>query len=176
LGVGQAVTPTDVETFFDKDDIIVSKTDVKGRITYANQTFCQIAGYSEAELMGQPHNIIRHPDMPRAVFKLLWDTIAEGREVFAYVKNMARNGDYYWVFAHVTPSFDQHKKTIGYHSSRRVPDPKIVKTAIIPVYSAVLQEERRHRNGQTALAESFKMVLDVLKSKNVTYDEFIFSL
>jgi PAS domain S-box-containing protein len=176
LGVGQTVTPTDVEVFFDKDDIIVSKTDLKGRITYANQTFCHIAGYSEAELLGQPHSIIRHPDMPRAVFKLLWDTIAEGREVFAYVKNMARSGDYYWVFAHVTPSFDQNGKTIGYHSSRRIPDPKIIETAIIPVYSAVLQEERRHRNGQAALSASFKLVLDVLKSKNVTYDEFIFSL
>jgi PAS domain S-box-containing protein len=66
-----AVKPTDVEEFFDRNDIIVSKTDLKGRITYANQTFCHIAGLSEAELMGQPHSIIRHPDMPRAVFKLL---------------------------------------------------------------------------------------------------------
>jgi PAS domain S-box-containing protein len=174
--VGQSVMPTDVELFFDKGDIIVSKTDLKGRITYANQTFCQIAGYSEAELMGQPHSIIRHPDMPRAVFKLLWDTLFEGREVFAYVKNMARNGAYYWVFAHVTPSFDQSKKIIGFHSSRRVPDRKIIKTEIIPVYSAVLQEERRHRNGKDALAASFKLIADVLQSKNISYDEFIFSL
>jgi PAS domain S-box-containing protein len=175
-GMGQHVMPTDVEVFFDKDDIIVSKTDLKGRITYANQTFCHIAGYTEAELMGQPHNIIRHPDMPRAVFKLLWDTLFEGREVFAYVKNMAKSGAYYWVFAHVTPSFDQNRKVVGYHSSRRVPDRKIIETTITPVYSAVLQEERRHRNGQAALAAGFKMVVDVLKSKNMTYDEFIFSL
>ena len=170
------MTPTDVEVFFDKGDIIVSKTDLKGRITYANQTFCQIAGYSEAELMGQPHSIIRHPDMPRAVFKLLWDTLFEGREIFAYVKNMARSGAYYWVFAHVTPSFDQDKKIIGFHSSRRVPDRKIVETQIIPVYAAVLKEERKHRNGQAALAASFKLVADVLQSKNMGYDEFIFSL
>jgi PAS domain S-box-containing protein len=170
------ITPTDVEVFFDQDDIIVSKTDPKGRITYANRTFCQIAGYSEAELLGQPHNIIRHPDMPRAVFKLLWDTLFEGREVFAYVKNMAKSGDYYWVFAHVTPSFDRNKKIVGFHSSRRVPDRKTVETAIIPVYSAMLNEERRHRNGQAALAASFKMVVDLLKSKNMPYDEFIFSL
>lgn len=174
--MGEAVTPTDVEVFFDNDDIIVSKTDLKGRITYANQTFCRIAGYSEAELMGQPHSIIRHPDMPRAVFKLLWDTLAEGREVFAYVKNMAKSGNYYWVFAHVTPSFDRDKKIVAYHSNRRVPDRKIIETAIVPVYAAVLQEERRHRNGQTALAAGSKLVADVLKSKNVTYDEFIFAL
>ena len=174
--MAQTITPTDVEVFFAKDDIIVSKTDLKGRITYANQTFCQIAGYSEAELLGQPHSIIRHPDMPRAVFKLLWDTLAEGREVFAYVKNMARNGDYYCVFAHVTLSFDHNKKIVGYRSSRRVPDRKIVETAIMPVYAAVLQEERRHHNGQAALSASFKLVVDVLQSKKLTYDEFIFSL
>ena len=173
--VGQTVTPSDIEVFFNKGDLIVSKTDVKGRITYANRTFCDICGYSEAELLGAPHSIIRHPDMPRAVFKLLWDTLFEGREVFAYVKNMARSGAYYWVFAHVTPSFDLDKKIIGFHSNRRVPDPKIVAT-IAPVYSAVLQEERRHHNGQAALAAGFKMVGDFLQSKNMSYDEFIFSL
>jgi hypothetical protein len=114
--------------------------------------------------------------MPRAVFKLLWDTLLEGREVFAYVKNMAKSGDYYWVFAHVTPTFDQDKRIIGFHSSRRVPDRKILETAIAPVYSTVLQEERRHRNGQTALSASFRLVVEFLKSKNMTYDEFIFSL
>jgi len=111
------VEPTNTEIFFEEDDIIVSKTDLKGRITYANQTFCRIAGYSEAELLGQPHSIIRHPDMPRAVFKLLWDTLVEGREIFAYVKNMAKNGIYYWVFAHVTPSYDDNRNVIVFHSS-----------------------------------------------------------
>ena len=76
--------------------------------------------------MGQPHSIIRHPDMPRAVFKLLWDTVIEGREIFAYVKNKAKNGDFYWVFAHVTPSYDNDRRIIGFHSNRRVPDPKVV--------------------------------------------------
>ena len=100
------IRPTGKEVFFPAGELIVSKTDLKGRITYANSTFCHIAGYSEAELLGQPHSIIRHPDMPRAVFRLVWDTIAAGREIFGYVKNMARSGDHYWVFAHVTPSFD----------------------------------------------------------------------
>ena len=170
------VTPTDVEVFFDQNDIIVSKTDLKGRITYANRTFCDVAGYAESELLGQPHNIIRHPDMPRAVFKLLWDVVLDGREVFAYVKNMAKNGDYYWVFAHVTPSLNRNKRIVGFHSSRRVPDRKILDTTIIPLYAAVLQEERRHRNGQAELAAGYALVLDHLKSKNMTYDEFIFSL
>jgi PAS domain S-box-containing protein len=78
-----AVTPSGVERTFGEDEIIVSKTDVKGRITYANQVFLRVAGYTERELLGQPHNIIRHPDMPRCVFKLLWDTLEAKREIFA---------------------------------------------------------------------------------------------
>ncbi len=91
--VKPVAVPTDKE-LFSQDEIIVSKTDLKGRITYANRTFCRIAGYTEAEALGEPHSIVRHPDMPRAVFKLLWDTIFGGR-AFAYVKNMAKTGDYY---------------------------------------------------------------------------------
>ena len=101
--------PTGRERMFGEDEIIVSKTDLKGRITYANSVFLRVAGYAEEDVLGQPHSMIRHPGMPRAVFKLLWETIAGGREIFAYVKNMARDGDHYWVFAHVTPSFDNRR-------------------------------------------------------------------
>src|SRR5580704_8741733 len=95
-----AVRPTGRERTFPEDEIIASKTDVKGVITYANRTFMEVSLYSEEELLGQPHSIVRHPDMPRCVFKLLWDTIQKGDEIFAYVKNMCKNGDFYWVFAH----------------------------------------------------------------------------
>lgn len=170
------VTPTDAEVFFPDDEIIVSKTDLKGRLTYVNRTFWQIADYSEAELLGQPHSIIRHPDMPRAVFKLLWDTILEGREIFAYVKNMSRTGNYYWVFAHVTPSYDKNKKIIGFHSNRRVPNRDTIKNTIAPIYSTLLNEENRHKNGQQALAAGFDCLVNFLKSKDTTYDQFMFSL
>ncbi len=172
----KTITPTDVEVFFKSEDIIVSKTDLKGRITYVNQTFCHIAGFTEAELVGQPHSIIRHPHMPRAVFKLLWDTIIDGREIFAYVKNMSRNGDYYWVLAHVTPSYDAGRKIIGYHSNRRVPDRDIVRKTIVPIYEATLQEENKHKNGQQALAAGFDFLVNFVKSRNTTYDALIFSL
>ncbi len=175
FAVKQAVAPTSVEVFFDPDDIIVSKTDLKGRITYANKVFTDICGYSEAELIGQPHSIVRHPDMPRCVFKLLWDTLAEGREIFAYVKNMTRRGDYYWVFAHVTPSFDAAGKVIGYHSNRRVPDRRVI-AALAPVYQQLADVEARHRNGKDGLAASARHMTDFVKSKNVSYDQFIFSL
>lgn len=172
----QVITPTNTERFFDDKEIIVSKTDLKGRMTYVNETFCKIAEYTEAELIGEPHSLIRHPDMPRAVFKLLWDTIMDGREIFAYVKNMAKTGDYYWVLAHVTPSYDASRKIIGYHSNRRAPDPGIVRNTIVPLYDSVLREEKQHRNGQQALAASFEFLVNFVKSKNTTYDALIFAL
>jgi PAS domain S-box-containing protein len=74
------INPTGRETFFRESELIVSKTDLKGRLTYANGVFCRMAGYRESELIGQPHSIIRHPDMPRSVFRLLWETIEARRE------------------------------------------------------------------------------------------------
>jgi PAS domain S-box-containing protein len=112
-------TPTGRERTFDDEEIIVSKTDLSGRITYANDVFLRISGYTEAEVIGQPHSLIRHPDMPRSVFNLLWKTIGAGQEIFAYVVNMAKNGDHYWVLAHVTPTFGPAGDIIGFHSNRR---------------------------------------------------------
>lgn len=170
------IRPTRHEVTFSPDEIIVSKTDLKGRITYANKTFATVAGYSRAELMGAPHSIIRHPDMPRAVFKLLWDRLAEQKEVFAYVKNMARTGDYYWVFAHVTPSYDAAGAVIGYHSNRRVPDRRIVGSVIEPIYGELSAIENSHANAKEGLRASFARLLDIVKSKASSYDELIFSL
>lgn len=170
------ITPTSTEVSFHEPDLIVSKTDLKGRLTYVNEVFCKIAGYTEAELLGQPHSIIRHPDMPRAVFKLLWDTVLAGREIFAYVKNMAKNGDYYWVLAHVTPSYDEQHQIIGFHSNRRVPDRAIVANTIVPLYAEVLQEEKKYANGKEELAAGFHFLTNFLQSRNTTYDALIFSL
>lgn len=170
------ISPTDKEVFFHEDDIIVSKTDLKGRITYANRTFCEIAGYTERDILGQPHSLIRHPDMPRAVFKLLWDTLQDGQELFAYVKNMSRTGDYYWVFAHVTPSFDGAGKIIGYHSNRRVPNRDILARIIAPLYAELLQEEKRHKNGKDALAAGKAAFDEFVRGKRMGYDQLVFSL
>lgn len=163
------------ERTFDPDEIIVSKTDTKGRITYANRVFQRVAGYTEAELLGQPHSIVRHPDMPRCVFRYLWDTIAAGREVFAYVINRAKCGDHYWVFAHVTPTFDHHRRIIGYHSSRRVPARSAL-TAITPIYRSLLSVERRHSNPQDQWKASLPVLIDTLKQAGMSYDEYIFSI
>ncbi len=170
-----AVRPTGVERTFGRDEIIVSKTDLKGRITYANDVFLRVAQYSEAEVLGQPHNIIRHPAMPRCVFQLLWDTIQAGNEIFAYVINQAKSGDHYWVFAHITPSYDDHGAMIGYHSNRRLPSRAAI-SKIKPLYDSLLHIEKPFRTPKEAIAASLPAVVDLLKSQQTTYEEFVFTL
>lgn len=169
------VQPTGIEKTWNANDIIVSKTDTKGIITYANDTFLSVAEYSEQEALGANHNMIRHPDMPRCVFGLLWSEIATGKEIFAYVKNMTKKGDHYWVFAHVTPTFGKDGKIIGYHSNRRVPKRDAVETCS-GLYQALLEEERRHKSPKDALAASTAMVVSLLKDKGLAYDEFVLSI
>lgn len=166
---------TGVERFFDESEIIVSKTDTAGKITYANDVFLTIAGFTEDELLGKPHSIIRHPAMPRCVFKLLWDTIGTGDEIFAYVVNRAKNGDHYWVFAHVTPIFDSGGAITGYHSSRRVPNRNAVET-IQTVYADLLATEQKHSDRKAGMQASTELLLAALAEKGVGYDEFVFML
>lgn len=99
----KAPTARSVERPFNIDELFFSVTDLKGIILSGNDVFTRISAYSEEELLGEPHNLIRHPDMPRCVFKLLWDEIEAGRPIAAYVKNLARDGAYYWVMAIVVP-------------------------------------------------------------------------
>ncbi|WP_240008373.1 PAS domain-containing protein [Pseudaquidulcibacter saccharophilus] len=165
-----------VERFFGENELIVSKTDLRGRITYCNDVFIRISGYSESECLGQQHSLIRHADMPRCVFKLLWDTIHDGREIFAYVINRCKNGDYYWVNAHVTPSRDASGNIIGFHSNRRVPDREILNNIISPLYRNLLAEENRHANRKDGLIASSEMLTNLLASNKVEYDEFIATL
>ncbi len=166
---------TGKERTFAANEIIVSKTDLKGRITYANQVFVRVAQFSEAELLGQAHNIIRHPAMPRCVFKVLWDTIAAGNEIFAYVINRARSGDHYWVFAHVTPTFDEQGAIIGYHSNRRVPQRSAL-PKVMELYDWLSKEEARFGNPKEALAASLPRLTGLLAEKKISYEEFVFSL
>ncbi len=167
---------TGVERFFDDNELIVSKTDLKGHITYANDVFLNIADYTEQEVLGQPHSMIRHPDMPRSIFKLLWETIQDGSEIFAYVINRTKHGDHYWVQAHVTPSTDARGEVIGYHSNRRVPDKRIVAENIIPLYRSLLAEEQKHQNGKDGIQAGYSMVGAMLADRGLDYDQFIAAL
>lgn len=167
--------PVDEISFLHPDEIIVSKTDLKGRITYANDIFCRVAEMSPEEVIGEPHNIIRHPDMPRAVFKLLWDTLEQKKEIFAYVKNISKAGKYYWVFAHVTPSFDNDDNVIGYHSNRRCPTDDQINT-VTPIYDALNAEEKKYPNPKEGLAASCALLEKILKEQNKSYSEFVWSI
>jgi len=163
------------EVLFDHDDLIVSKTDLQGRITYANHTFLEIAGYEESECVGQQHNFTRNPNMPRAVFKLLWDTIAEDSEIFAYVVNSTKSDDHYWVIAHVTPSAE-NGQIVGYHSTRRVPNPETIRNVIIPLYDNLRAIEHNNPSKKDGLEESVNALDGVLAEKGASYNELMSSL
>ncbi len=168
------IKPTGVESPYTEDELIVTKTDLKGHITYANDVFLRLSKYPTENVLGAPHSLIRHPSMPRCVFKLLWDTIQAKKEIFAYVLNMARNGDHYWVFAHVTPTLDAQQNVIGYHSNRRKPDPAQVEK-IKPLYDKLLAEENRHDNRKDGMKRGYDLLKKTLKDMGLEYDEFIFS-
>ena len=168
-------TPSGQESPFGADEIIVSKTDPKGRITYANDVFLRVSHYREAEVMGQPHNLIRHPDMPHSIFKFMWQTIQGGEEIFAYVLNMARNGDHYWVFAHVTPSFDALGGIAGYHSNRRKPDPGQI-ARIEPLYRELRQTEQGEGRIKDGMTAALNRLGDQLNTQGMSYDRFVFSV
>jgi len=98
---------------------VVSQTDLKGIITYTNSVFRALSGYEKGEMVGRSHNIVRHPDMPKSVFKDMWDTIQRGETWKGVVKNLRKDGRYYWVEAVITPIFDDDGNIIGYSSARK---------------------------------------------------------
>jgi len=166
------ITPKNTEKTFNNDVLLVTKTDLKGKITYANRAFMKIVDMSEETLVGAPHNIIRHPDMPKVIFKYLWNYLQKGEEIHAYVKNICADSSFYWVMANVTPSYDakNHNKIIGYHSSRRTPT-KNAMDIIKPLYEQLLRAEK---SGGVSASE--KIMSNLLKEKGVSYAEFILSI
>lgn len=163
------------EVTLSDDEFIVSKTDTTGRITYANRVFMEICGYSEAELLGVQHNIIRHPDMPRGVYRFLWDTIEAGKEFFGFVKNLCADGRYYWVFANITPDYDATGKLIGYLSVRRRPSQQAIDT-FIPIYAAMLEIEEKSSSKKTAPDDSIAFLVEQLKIMKVDYQSYVLGL
>jgi len=163
------------ERRFSPDEFIVSKTDAKGIITYANDVFLRIADYTLEEVIGKPHNLIRHPHMPRSVFKLLWHRIKSGNEIFAYVVNRSKNGDHYWVLAHVTPSFDASGNVIGYHSNRRLPKPETV-ALVEPLYRQLRTIEDSAPKIQQGVESSMRELQSWINKNGGNYDAIILSI
>jgi len=159
-----------MERSLNENDFIVSKTDTKSRLTYVNKIFIDLAEYTEEELLGKPHNIIRHPDMPKAIFKLFWDRIEAKEEIFAYVINKTKNNNFYWVYVNVTASLDERNNIIGFYSVRRKPNAQALEV-IKPLYTKMLQAER-----SGGIEAGTKVLTDLLHQKGVDYDEYIISL
>jgi len=156
----QKQAPIDEEITVDSKRYIVSETDEKGRITFCNDYFIEISGYSKEELIGQPHSIVRHPDMPKVVFKLLWETISQGKNINAVVKNLAKDGRYYWIFTEFEIQRDRDTgEVIGYHADRTSIS-KHVKEIIASLYATLVQIEK-----EEGVEASEKYLISFLKEK-----------
>ena len=139
-GSSRAASVSERENPYPEGRLIISRTDLNGIITHVNEAFVEISGYTEAELIGQPHYILRHPDMPKAAFKDLWDTVSTGTKWHGYVKNLRKNGGFYWVYATVVPNI-RDGEIQGYTSVRRKPSRSKV-TELGALYEQMLAAER----------------------------------
>ena len=162
------------EKVMSENDFIVSKTDIKGYITYCNRIFVEMAGWSRFELIGANHNIIRHPDMPKIAFKILWDLVQAKKEFFGFVKNLRKDGGYYWVLAYITPDVDLNGNIIGYTSFRKKPSRRGIEF-LTPVYKQLVEAERN--GGVSASYELLKQTLNATDENIITkYQNLIFDL
>ena len=134
------ITPTDVEKEVRDIDIIVSKGNEAGDITYANPIFFNIAGYTQSELMDKPHSIIRHPSMPKSIFKLLWEHLKSGQDTNVFTKNLCKDGGFYWVFAHVRVATNPDGSFRNYVSTRKAMS-TTARAVIEPLYAKMLEAE-----------------------------------
>ncbi|GAB6045050.1 energy taxis response protein CetC [Caminibacter profundus] len=163
-----------IEKVMNDNDFIVSKTDPKGYITYCNRIFVEMAGWSRFELIGANHNIIRHPHMPRIAFKIAWDLIQNKQEFFGFVKNLRKDGGYYWVFAYITADVDLQGNIVGYTSFRKKPSRRGIEF-MSEIYKKLLEAEKQ--GGISASYELLKELLDT-NDENVIkkYNKLVFDL
>ncbi|WP_440879434.1 PAS domain-containing protein [Tenacibaculum sp. C7A-26P2] len=161
----------DEEVKWDKSKIIISKTDLKGTILYMNDAFEEASEYNKVELIGEPHNIIRHPDMPKIVFKVLWNSLKKEENFNAIVKNLSRSGRYYWVITDFEIERDENGKAIGYTGRRKAIQNSII-DQIAPFYKTLLEIEQI--KGEKASELYFEAFLK--EEVKMNYDEFVVSL
>lgn len=158
----------DKEVSWDKTQVIMSKTNAFGIIEYANEVFVDVSGYEDYELMGQPHNIIRHPDMPKVIFKVLWENLKNGKNFHAIVKNLAKSGRYYWVITDFEISCDENDVIVNYFARRQAVPQEVVALHIEPLYKKLLQIE-----AASGVEFSEKYLIGFLEEKKKSYVEYI---
>ena len=161
-------TIIDKEVVWDKSRAIMSKTDHRGVIEYANEVFVDVCGYEDYELMGQPHSIIRHPDMPKVLFKVLWENLKLGGNFHAVVKNLAKSGRYYWVVTDFESTKNEDGEITHYFGRRRAVPQEIITNYIEPLYKKLLQIEKA-----SGVEYSEKYLIGFLEEKNRSYVEYI---
>jgi len=154
-------------------DIIVSKSDEKGDITYANPIFMKLSGYSHGELLGKPHSILRHPDMPRIVFKYLWDNLEAGNEVYAFVKNLSKDGGFYWVLAYIRVAKNPDGSFRNYVSTRRGVT-EGARKVIEPLYAQMLEAEKE--GGMSASLKVLEKALADIGASLAVFNETMIAL
>ena len=159
--------PINEEILIPDEEVLISVTNPKGIIIEANDIFCKIAGYKKEELVGSPHNMIRHPDMPRIMFKIVWDKIKEKENVMAVVKNLAKDGKYYWVVTDFVTKVAADRSIINYTAYRK-PVGDNVKAAVIPLYKALCAIE-----DLSGIEASEKFLNDYFEQIGMTYDEMV---
>jgi PAS domain S-box-containing protein len=147
--------PVDEEVFFD-GGVMITETDTKGIITYANRKFREMTGFSREELIGSPHSINRHPDMPKGAFRGMWKIISAGKYWRGYVKNMCKDGRFYWVLVYIQPKYDDKNKLIGFVAGRKIPYPESVKDAS-ELYAKFHGDE--HINNEIFFDEGYDLYL-----------------
>ena len=157
----------DEEIKFSKKKFIVSKTDLKGKIIFTNKNFCEVSGYDEAELMGAPHNVLRHPDMPRAVFFVVWQALKAGQPISGVIKNLAKSGEYYWVIADLEPQFDLKGEVVALTAFRRAAPQDVIDTTE-ELYATMLTIEKKH-----GMEKSLAYLEAFLEEHDLSYNEFI---
>lgn len=161
-------TIIDKEVSWDKTQVIMSKTNAFGIIEYANEVFIDVCGYEDYELMGQPHNIIRHPDMPKVIFKVLWENLKSGKNFHAIVKNLAKSGRYYWVITDFEIAKDENGVIVNYFGRRQAVPQEVITLHIEPLYKKLLQIE-----AASGVEFSEKYLIGFLEEKKRTYVEYI---
>jgi PAS domain S-box-containing protein len=166
--VFNTITPIDKEVSWDKSQVIMSKTNEFGTIEYANEVFVDVSGYEDYELMGQPHNMIRHPDMPKVIFKVLWENLKKGNNFHAIVKNLAKSGRYYWVITDFEIGKNENGIIVNYFGRRRAVPQEVISLHIEPLYKKLLQIE-----AASGLEYSEKYLIGFLEEKEKTYVEYI---
>lgn len=164
----QRPTPIDQEIKLDPKKYIMSKTDKNGIIEYGNEYFVEISGYREDELVGKPHNIIRHPDMPKIVFKLMWERLEHNKNIIAIVKNLAKDGRYYWVITDFDAKINKRTNEVEGYFAYRKAAPREAVQKIEKLYQKLIEIEKK-----SGMEGSEKYLIGFLENKGITYDEYI---